>query len=952
MLHKRKSFSLFLLFLLSASMFFSLSVIPVSALEIPNITYIGSGDVRFSFVIVTDIHDDLERLDDLVKWVNTNRDTHKIRFVMVLGDLFYCKQVYLAKFPEIKRILDTLDVPYMPLIGNHEVADPAGGFVPDPLEAFEKAFNDCFEELFSKQGSVARFPEFERAHTPVRNEEVSPKRDSYFQNYAFDIVGDGWRYHFVCLDFCCRKDDGWGSDWYWGNADLHGFFYWRYPGTFQWLIDHLDNYFSKYPYMKGDDEEKADHVFLFSHHPPSRAVFGGTDASGDYSKLIGSLMTYQDAIGYWFAGHTHMGEEYDVKRYLRTLCKAVVTDSLKDDRGHFRVVKVCTPSGEINDPPIADAGPDQTISFKWGEQKVQLDGSGSSDPEDHPFSYHWEFVSTPLGATPVLQPVESIPQPYFYAEKPGVYTLKLEVKDDIGWKDFDEVNVTVLKSLDLALEPREVIDLEGEAAIVNTHWHELHPDICHSYTLTSWEPGRVLGPSDVIDMNLTGSLAPPYSFEVDEVTVNLRLTQIGGAPTAPPPPLHLDYKCGYWTFNASRPLWTKWNEIKPNPGICWRLEIWEDTNGDSELSAGDRIGIKSMFPNPRPTLLFDVDSVTVGLKLTRIPGITVPIDKFPPYYLEFKGTLGEFQAHDYIHNPVSTEWLEIWPDQTRIWNLSWWQDSSFLSPSDQIGLTSEGPVLERPRQYHVDKLTVAMWLSTGVSGKAPEVHIVKFEGSLEQFKKYHWHSPNSTQWHEVNPEHCRQWHLTSWDDRNTNDIVDPSDAIIMMDMETGVQEEFIVDDLSTDIIVTLKTFDITASPSSNEATQGEAVSFTVDVGLVYATPTAVTLSLSGLPAGATYTFTPLSGDPPFTSTLHVTTSTETPAGTYVLTITGASEGVSRSTPLQLVIKEKTAEGLPTIPAVVVAALAIVVIVAGLAVYLKRGPVHVISGHSFLWLIAG
>jgi len=130
----------------------------------------------------------------------------------------------------------------------------------------------------------------------------------------------------------------------------------------------------------------------------------------------------------------------------------------------------------------------------------------------------------------------------------------------------------------------------------------------------------------------------------------------------------------------------------------------------------------------------------------------------------------------------------------------------------------------------------------------------------------------------------------------------------------------------TDIIVSLEPFGITASPPSNEVTQGEAVSFTVNVSLVSAptAPASVTLSLSGLPAGVSYTFTPSSGVPTFNSTLHITTSAETPTGTYVLNITAASGGVTRSTTVQLVIKEKPAGGLPILFIGVVVAVVIVV----------------------------
>ena len=47
--------------------------------------------------------------------------------------------------------------------------------------------------------------------------------------------------------------------------------------------------------------------------------------------------------------------------------------------------------GSVNDPPVSDAGPDQTVDTNT---RVTLDGSGSYDPDNNlPLAYRWIRIS-------------------------------------------------------------------------------------------------------------------------------------------------------------------------------------------------------------------------------------------------------------------------------------------------------------------------------------------------------------------------------------------------------------------------------------------------------------------------------------------------------------------------------------------------------------------------------
>jgi hypothetical protein len=96
------------------------------------------------------------------------------------------------------------------------------------------------------------------------------------------------------------------------------------------------------------------------------------------------------------------------------------------DRGAFE-------AEPFNEPPVADAGPDQALECSGSLTDVHLDGSGSSDPDGDVLHFEWSEAGALLaeGSAPMVQ----LPK--------GEHFIELRVTDPSGASATDEVEVRI-----------------------------------------------------------------------------------------------------------------------------------------------------------------------------------------------------------------------------------------------------------------------------------------------------------------------------------------------------------------------------------------------------------------------------------------------------------------------------------------------------------------------------
>ena len=195
---------------------------------------------------------------------------------------------------------------------------------------------------------------------------------------------------------------------------------------------------------------------------------------------------------------------------VKTDAKGVATDTLRvyvDDPDSIEVsagdgtrVSAIIVTKVVAEPPVANAGPDQTVECTGDSQAaVHLTGSASTDPNDDIVLYQWfeNFGTTEqtlLGAGQDLTVSLAL----------GTHTITLEVTDATGKTSTDEVVVTVvdttppvvtLQSNPLSLWPpnHKLVDVHTTVRV-----DDCQPVTVSLVSVTSSEPDNGTGDGDTV----------------------------------------------------------------------------------------------------------------------------------------------------------------------------------------------------------------------------------------------------------------------------------------------------------------------------------------------------------------------------------------------------------------------------------------------------------------------
>ncbi|MEM8814250.1 MAG: PKD domain-containing protein [Pseudomonadota bacterium] len=120
-----------------------------------------------------------------------------------------------------------------------------------------------------------------------------------------------------------------------------------------------------------------------------------------------------------------------------------------------------------NSPPVADAGPDQTV---FVNTVVTLDAGGSTDVDGDFLVYQWQLIDAPAGSAAILSDVNAL-MPTLTIDLPERYVAELRVNDGMADSDPDTVMIDTLNSAPVAdagsdqtVKLGDMVQLDGSAS--------------------------------------------------------------------------------------------------------------------------------------------------------------------------------------------------------------------------------------------------------------------------------------------------------------------------------------------------------------------------------------------------------------------------------------------------------------------------------------------------------
>lgn len=258
-------------------------------------------------------------LKNAVTWINANAALKNIKFVIVSGDLTGSAEK--SEMLHCRDILNKLQIPYVPIIGNHDIW-PYVRYNYEARYAYgDSVWNEVFDSVFT--ANKLFFENWDDGTRLSRTYDPEDSLEHYFQNFSFEYDD----FVFYGLDFNPRyhvhkAEPGIGPE-----AQLMD---WN-GGTFSWLKQELAS----------NTHLGNENTILIAHHPITDNLImfasGFVFERNEYDKMVAMLAPYKNSLALWLSGHIHFDTDYYLSNILRVRTMAANKDF---EQSRFEVVNV------------------------------------------------------------------------------------------------------------------------------------------------------------------------------------------------------------------------------------------------------------------------------------------------------------------------------------------------------------------------------------------------------------------------------------------------------------------------------------------------------------------------------------------------------------------------------------------------------------------------------------
>jgi hypothetical protein len=188
------------------------------------------------------------------------------------------------------------------------------------------------------------------------------------------------------------------------------------------------------------------------------------------------------------------------------VAQLIVNDGTDDSNPSTVTITV----GKGNTPPVANAGPAQTV--KAGATVI-LNGSGSSDADGNTLAFSWSFTSRPTGSVATLTGPTTV-SPSFVADKPGQYVVQLIVNDGTVNSTPSTVTISSTNTAPVAnAGPNQVVTAPAPVQLDGSGSTDADGNtLTYRWSLTSVPSGStaVLSSTTAVKPTFTADLAGTY----------------------------------------------------------------------------------------------------------------------------------------------------------------------------------------------------------------------------------------------------------------------------------------------------------------------------------------------------------------------------------------------------------------------------------------------------------